>query len=177
MVTLPPSSPAPTPTPTPAPTPTPTPTPRPGARRAAGGVVVHPDGQRVLLRRPTPNPGFDDLAWTHAKGGVDDETPLQAAQREVREELGVEVELLAPIPGWYDTGSTTNTYFVFRWRADVAVPDPHETAEVRWVAWDEAAAWMRRGRKQRSVARDVAVLVAARQIYDVLLFGGRPPRV
>jgi len=138
-------------------------TPRPGLTQAAGAVVVHPDGLRVLLRRPTPNPGFDDLAWTHAKGRLDGETPEVAALREVREELGVVGALVADIPGWFEGRSTTNKYFVLRWTAD-AGPYDEETAETRWVAWDEAVVLMRRGRNEKSIARDVAVLEEARRL-------------
>lgn len=129
--------------------------------RSAGGVVVHPDGQRVLLRRPTPNPGYGELEWTHAKGRLDGGSPEQAALREVREELGVEVQVLVEIPGWFEGSTTANKYFVMEWVADVGAPDG-ETAEVRWTTWDEAPALIRKGRKESGMARDLAVLEWAR---------------
>ena len=133
----------------------------PWGRPSAGGVVVHPDGERILLRRPTPNPGFDGLAWTFAKGGLDGESVEVAALREVREELGVAAEICCPIPGWFLGRYTSNRYFVMRWTADVQRPD-FETAEVRWAAWDEAPALMRLGTDAHAVARDVRILGAAR---------------
>jgi 8-oxo-dGTP pyrophosphatase MutT (NUDIX family) len=132
--------------------------------RSAGGVVVHPDGQRVLLRRPTPNPGYGELEWTHAKGRLDGGMPEQAALREVREELGVEAQVLAEIPGWFEGSSTTNKYFVMRWVAD-AGPHDAETAEVRWATWDEAPGLIRLGRKESGMARDLEVLEWARERY------------
>ncbi len=84
----------------------------PKGRPSAGGVVVHPDGGRVLLRRPTPNPGFDGLAWTFAKGGLDGESLAVAARREVREELGVDAELCCPIHGWFLGRYPSHHYFV-----------------------------------------------------------------
>ena len=131
-----------------------------GYRKAAGGVVVHPDGQRVLLRRPTPNPGFDDLEWTFAKGRLDGESVEVAALREVREELGVAAEIRCPIPGWFLGRTTANRYFVMRWQADVQQPD-FETADVRWATWTEAPALMRLGRNEDALERDVRILKAA----------------
>lgn len=110
--------------------------PRPGMRRSAGGVVVHPDG----------------------------EVPATAAVREVREELGVEAEVFAEIPGGYMDSTTANKHFVLRWVKDVGTHDD-ETAETRWVSWDEAPALMRKGRKAISVARDSEVLEEARKLW------------
>jgi 8-oxo-dGTP pyrophosphatase MutT (NUDIX family) len=56
-----------------------------GVKRAAGVVVVRDtaDGQRFLLLRAYRN-------WDLPKGGLEpDETPLQAAVREAREETGL----------------------------------------------------------------------------------------
>lgn len=138
--------------------------PRVGLKQSAGGVVVHPDGARVLLRRPTPNPGFDDLEWTHAKGRLDGQSPEAAAVREVREELGVEAVVVAEIPGWFEGATTANKYFLMEWVKDAGEPDA-ETAEVRWCTWAEAPSLMRKGRNGRSVARDLAVLEAAREAW------------
>lgn len=135
--------------------------PSPGKDRAAGGVVVHPDGLRVLLRRPTPNPGFDDLEWTHAKGRLEGQAPREAALREAREELGVEAEVVGEIPGWFEGSYTTTQYFVLRWIRDVG-PHDDETAELRWATWDDASALIRRGRSAIGKARDLAVLHEAR---------------
>lgn len=137
-------------------------TPRKGLKRSSGAVVVHPDGARVLLRRPMPNPGYDDLEWTHAKGRLDGETPEVAALREVREELGVTGTIVAEIPGWFEGSATANKYFVVQWSAEVG-PHDEETAEVRWATWDEAVELIRRGRNKRSMARDLAVLEEARR--------------
>jgi 8-oxo-dGTP pyrophosphatase MutT (NUDIX family) len=137
-------------------------TPRKGLKRSAGAVVVHPDHARVLLRRPMPNPGYDDLEWTHAKGRLDGETPEVAALRECCEELGVTGTIVAEIAGWFEGSTTANKYFVVQWTAE-AGPFDGETAEVRWATWAEAVELIRRGRNKRSVARDLAVLEEARR--------------
>ena len=138
--------------------------PRAGLSRCAGGVVVHPEGDRVLLGRLTPNPGYGDLEWTHAKGRLEGNDPAAAALREVREELGAEAEIVSELPGWFEGSTTSNKYFVMRWVREAGRPDA-ETAEVRWVSWDEAPALIRRGRRGRAVTRDLAVLEEARRAW------------
>ncbi|HEV7706876.1 MAG TPA: NUDIX hydrolase [Asanoa sp.] len=72
--------------------------------RAAAGVVFRDVGDRVLLVKPTYKPG-----WEVPGGAVEvDESPLAAARREIREELGVAfpvgrllvVDWVAAAPPW-----------------------------------------------------------------------------
>src|SRR5665213_1957374 len=67
-------------------------TPRP---RQAGRVILRDDQNRVLLIRfVLPNMRF----WATPGGGVEPgETLLEAARRELKEELGLEVKLEGPI--------------------------------------------------------------------------------
>lgn len=59
---------------------------------AAGTVIVAPDGSILLLRRSKAETNFGGH-WALPGGGVDDgETPEQGAAREMREEIGAEVE-------------------------------------------------------------------------------------
>lgn len=59
--------------------------------RAAGGVVTGPDGRLLLIRR--------NGVWDLPKGMVESDEPLSvAAQREVREETGVQACLSGRIP-------------------------------------------------------------------------------
>lgn len=61
---------------------------RPGKRMGSGVLVRDAEG-RVLLVEPTYMPG-----WEIPGGAVEaDESPRAAAQREVREELGIELEV------------------------------------------------------------------------------------
>ncbi|MFI9364125.1 NUDIX hydrolase [Kitasatospora sp. NPDC053057] len=66
---------------------------RPRIRAKARAVFTDADG-RVLLVRLRPWSGPDEQYWTLPGGGVeaDRETPRAAARREIREELGWEVE-------------------------------------------------------------------------------------
>ena len=65
---------------------------------SAGGVVYRraEDGVEIVLAARRTRRG--DLAWGLAKGGIEpDETPEQAAVREVREETGIEAEIEASL--------------------------------------------------------------------------------
>jgi 8-oxo-dGTP pyrophosphatase MutT (NUDIX family) len=65
---------------------------------SAGGVVYRrgPDGAEVILAARRTRRG--DLAWGLAKGGIEsDESPEEAAVREVREETGIEAEIEASL--------------------------------------------------------------------------------
>ncbi len=104
-----------------------------GLRRDDGRWLLIRRGERVLL-----SPG----GVCFPGGGIEiGEEPEAAAVREIREELGVEVELVRKV--WdYDCpdrplrligylGSTTAVQFQ---------PDPFEVAELLWLTRDEAAA-------------------------------------
>ncbi len=60
---------------------------------AVGGVVVHPDGRVLLVRRAhAPAKG----AWTLPGGKVEPGEPFEAAiVREIREETGLTVEIVS----------------------------------------------------------------------------------
>jgi len=74
----------------------------------AGGVVVNAAGEVLLIRDRN---GY----WVFPKGHIDPgETPEEAARREVREETGIEAEILAPLG-------------VTRYQNDRG-----ETREIRW---------------------------------------------
>jgi 8-oxo-dGTP diphosphatase len=63
-------------------------TPPMATPRVAAGALLTDEGGRVLLVKPTYKGGWD-LPGGYVEPG---ETPLQACRREVREELGLEVE-------------------------------------------------------------------------------------
>jgi 8-oxo-dGTP pyrophosphatase MutT (NUDIX family) len=100
-------------------------------RRTAGGVEV------ALAARRTRR---GELAWGLAKGEIEpDETPEQAALREVREETGLEAEIEAPL------GDTRYVYvwegvrirkvvhfFLMRATGGDTAQHDREMEEVRW---------------------------------------------
>jgi 8-oxo-dGTP pyrophosphatase MutT (NUDIX family) len=115
---------------------------------SSGGVVFRRSGDRVdvVIIRPK---GTE--RWQLPKGLVDlGETPEVTAQREVREETGVDGTVIAPIDTiqyWYVGADRDGTrvrfqktvhFFLLGFdRGDVAEHD-HEVADARWVAVDEA---------------------------------------
>ena len=110
---------------------------------AAGGVVVRGTGDHlevVLAGRDS------DRTWVFPKGTPDDgETVEETALREVREETGLEVEIVRPIGQieyWFAVPGRRvhKVVHFFLMRAvggDVSRHD-HEYDEVRWVMVDEA---------------------------------------
>lgn len=100
------------------------------------GAVFDEEGRILLIRRA------DDGLWAMPGGGFDvGETPAQGAAREVREETGVEVDVVDLI-GVYDsrfceTISSLQLYmFVFLCQAvgTTEPSTPHEVTDVGWFA-------------------------------------------
>ena len=117
-------------------------------------VVVHTPALEVLLLERAARPGY----WQSVTGSLDraDEPPMEAAQREVREETGIEAAL-ARLRDWHLTytfeiypqwrhrfapGTTHNTEHVFGLelpeRAAVTLAPDEHTAYL-WLPWREAA--------------------------------------
>lgn len=114
---------------------------------SAGGVAFRVSGDNFEIALIAVQPS---LRWQLPKGLIDaGETEEIAALREVREEAGIETELLTKIETieyWY-VGDYSGErfrfhklvhFFLLRYlRGDVGDHD-HEVAEARWVSADEA---------------------------------------
>jgi 8-oxo-dGTP pyrophosphatase MutT (NUDIX family) len=112
---------------------------------SAGGVVVR-DREAVVIV-PFKRSQRGERVLGLPKGHPDhDETAEQAATREVREETGVEAELVEPL------GDVDYTYqrkgrqiskrvrfFLFRYRSGSTDDHDHEIEEARWMPLAEAA--------------------------------------
>jgi ADP-ribose pyrophosphatase YjhB (NUDIX family) len=112
---------------------------------SAGGVVVR--GDEVVVIVPVKRGSHGHRVLGLPKGHPDgDETPEQAATREVAEETGVTAELIEAL------GETTYTYerkgrrvpkrvafFLFEYRSGDLADHDHEIEDARWMPLKEAA--------------------------------------
>ncbi len=112
--------------------------------------------------------------WQLPKGLVGaGEPPEAAAMREVREEAGVETELVAPIETieyWYVATERGGGrvrfhkrvhFFLFRYRAGRVEDHDDEVHEARWVPLAEAGAQLAFANERRVVERAAATVAAA----------------
>jgi 8-oxo-dGTP pyrophosphatase MutT (NUDIX family) len=112
--------------------------------RSAGGVVVH--GEQVLVIVPTRRAADGSAVLGLPKGHIDPgEDALAAAIREVREEGGVEVELVADLGEvryWYSRGGRAVpkavVFYLFRYLAGDPADHDEEIEEARWMTLAEA---------------------------------------
>ena len=108
---------------------------------AAAALVLDDEG-RVLLGRRALEP--DKGLWDLPGGFVDeDEHPLDALRRELREETGLEVEPGAFVTAYtdrYGSAEDDTATLNLLWEASVVGGEPHpddDVAELRWFALDE----------------------------------------
>jgi 8-oxo-dGTP pyrophosphatase MutT (NUDIX family) len=107
-------------------------------------VVVH--GEQTLVIVPSRRAADGSRVLGLPKGHIDPgETPLQAALREVREETGVEAELvreLGEVRYWYRRHGRTVpksvVFYLLRYRSGDTEDHDEEVEEVRWMALAEA---------------------------------------
>ncbi len=108
-------------------------------RHSAGGIVVNPKGEIVLVKQ-------GGVSWSFPKGHLEtDETPLEAAKREILEETGIkdlalEKELESYIrtsdvytPDGIVVANKKITLFVFRTTQEELFTEDEVTSEIKWV--------------------------------------------
>lgn len=136
------------------------------AFRRAGGVL-----QMVIVSvRPS-------LRWQLPKGIVDPgETPEFTAVREVREEAGVETDLLRlidTIEYWYQRVQYGKRiryhkfvhFYLLEYRSGDVANHDHEIAESRWVSFEEAIELLE-FKSERSVAEKARTIIEGMQGAD-----------
>ena len=109
---------------------------------SAGGVVVRRMQGRPFVAVVRVRDEILTLPKGHPDGG---ESAAAAARREVREETGVEAELiekLGDVRYWYARGgkrvSKNVAFFVFSYRSGDVADHDHEVEEALWIPLDEA---------------------------------------
>ncbi len=112
---------------------------------SAGGVVVDGAGRTVVIV-PTRRAADGSRVLALPKGHPDgEESAAEAAEREVREETGLEAELvekLGDVKYWYardgDRVMKIVAFFLFRYRSGSVEDHDHEVEEALWIPLEEA---------------------------------------
>lgn len=135
---------------------------------SAGGVVVH-DGQVLVIvpvKRGASGRRVLGLPKGHPDPGEDAE---QAAAREVREETGVEAELVEPLGkieySFERHGRKRNkrvSFFLFRYRSGSVEDHDHEIEEARWMPIEEAARALSHAGERKIVERALSRIATDR---------------
>jgi len=137
---------------------------------AYGGVLVSPD-RKVLVREPKSH--FGGYVWTWPKGTPDKgETPEQTALREVREETGIQGQIVGALPLAYKcTGASTSAFFLMVPEGVPGKFKKDETIQVRWVSFAEAAELFKLNHSPEARNRDRTILDDAYSLMNELRIG------
>ena len=134
---------------------------------SAGGVACRRGGTGIEVALISVGPKG---RWQLPKGLIDPgETPEEAAVREVREEAGIETELVTPIDTieyWYVGRRGTQRvrfhkqvhFFLLAYRAGRVSEHDREVNEARWMGLEEALTLLAFNNERRVVERARALI-------------------
>ena len=113
---------------------------------SAGGVVYRRDGDEIEIVLASRRTRRGELAWGLAKGGIeDDESPEEAAVREVREETGLLAEIEDSLGEtryfyvWEDVRIRKTVHFFLMRHTGGNIDDrDDEMEEIRWFPLERA---------------------------------------
>ncbi len=135
---------------------------------SAGGLVIDSSGTKGLLigRIDLKDQSREKLLWSLPKGHIESgESPEQAAIREVKEETGIDSEILKSlgvIDFWFMAGGKrihkTVHHFVFREKGGRISPQVSEVDDVRWFPLDEIVERLAYPDEKKLIARSKELL-------------------
>jgi 8-oxo-dGTP diphosphatase len=137
---------------------------------SAGGVAYRRQAERIEVAIIAVNKNH---RWQLPKGLIDeDESPESAAMREVREEAGIDTELITPIDKveyWYfgtSQGSKVRFhkyvhFFLLQYISGEVSDHDREVKEARWVSIDQA-------QKMLAFKSEKDVVAKAREMIEAL---------
>lgn len=137
-------------------------------------VLITNNKQELLLQQRSAKIAASALKWDQSAGGHVDagETYLQAAHRELKEEMGVSLSRLKRITKFYteDPYKSTirkrfNVLYVAQYDDTVTI-DPDEVANYTWVSFHELRDWIQQ--KPEEFTRGCLV---ALKLYEQHLLG------
>jgi 8-oxo-dGTP pyrophosphatase MutT (NUDIX family) len=136
----------------------------PAREFSAGGVVVR--GDEVVVIVPTRRAADGSRVLALPKGHVDPgESPLEAAEREVREETGVVAEPVCELGEaryWYRrdgrTIGKTVSFYLFRYLEGDTADHDDEVEEARWITLREAQKQLTHAAEREMVGLALAYL-------------------
>jgi 8-oxo-dGTP pyrophosphatase MutT (NUDIX family) len=139
-----------------------------GREISAGGVVVR--GNEVVVIVPIRRGAQGQRVLGLPKGHVDPgETAPEAAQREVREEAGVETELvrkLGDVRYFYQRDGRRIfklvTFYLFRYVGGDVADHDDEVEEARWMPLEEAVGALSYRGEREMVTRAMSAIAADR---------------
>jgi SPP1 gp7 family putative phage head morphogenesis protein len=126
----------------------------PAGKTQSYGVLLFDDEGRMLMREPKDH--FGGASWTFAKGGGT--KPGTTALAELAEETGHKGIIHDALPGAHVGGTTKTNYFLGKSGGhDPSLMDA-ETANLKWMSYDEAKEAIKSSSSSAVVARDLKVL-------------------
>jgi 8-oxo-dGTP pyrophosphatase MutT (NUDIX family) len=136
---------------------------------SAGGIVIRTTAGRPEFVAGSRRRERDGRTWTLPKGTPNPgETTEQTATREVREETGLDVRIVAPLDSieyWFVQSGRrihkTVHYFLMEPTGGDLDRHDHEFEQVRWVAFDEAPGLLTFETERALVARAAGRVSAA----------------
>ncbi len=142
---------------------------KPARELSAGGVVVR--GKEIVVIVPTRRASDGTRVLALPKGHIDPgETPLQAAEREVREETGIVAEPVRELGEtryWYrrdgQTIPKTVSFYLFDYVSGDTGDHDDEVEEARWIGMSDAQAELSHAAEREIVARAVDFLEEQRK--------------